>query len=282
MAEIKRLSVGELLRNVLELLSAQPDGMLTQEILAALSQTTPLTEHEKGGAVPANIPRDERIFRLASIPLAKAGWLVKNNKGRWYITEEGREACLRFPNPQDLYTEAVQQYDEENLNPSSSIMVAEQMGEKAWEQIQNHLLETSRIELTTLIADLLRAMSYHVAWTAPAQKERGQIDIVAYTDPIRAKGSRILIQIKHNSEPIALEGLNAFLSVLHPNDYGLVVSSSGFTHEVSEKIGSNAFQRITLLNLEGFFELWIRYYDELSLEAKNRFPLKKIYFLYGI
>jgi hypothetical protein len=48
-----------------------------------------------------------------------------------------------------------------------------------------------------------------------------------------------------------------------------------------EEIRSDALQKTTLLDLENFFDLWIRYYDELSQEATNRFPLKKIYFLCG-
>ena len=124
-------------------------------------------------------------------------------------------------------------------------------------------------------------MGYHVAWTAPAEKDRGQIDIVAYVDPIGAKGPRILVQVKHKGQAITMEGLNAFLSILNTNDYGLLISTGGFTTEVKEEIRMDAFQKTTLLDLEGFFDLWVKYYEELSQEAQNRFPLKTVYFLLG-
>jgi restriction system protein len=120
-----------------------------------------------------------------------------------------------------------------------------------------------------------------VGWIAPPEKDHGQIDMVAYADPIGAKGPRILVQVKHKGQAITMEGLKTFLSVLGTNDYGVLISSGGFTNEVMEEIRSDALQKTTLLDLENFFDLWIRYYDELSQEATNRFPLKKIYFLCG-
>ena len=101
--------------------------------------------------------------------------------------------------------------------------MAEEAEEKAWEQIQKYLLETRRIEFRTLIADLLSAMGYYVGWIAPPEKDHGQIDLVAYADPIGVKGPRILVQVKHKGQAITLEGLKAFLSVLNDNDYGVLI-----------------------------------------------------------
>lgn len=281
MADITLSRIGELLRSVFELLWNKPDGLPAKEIIAFLPEITQLTEFERGYSPPTNIPRYERIIRLATIPLVKAGWLVKNNKGRWYITEEGRQACRRYPNAQELYKEAIRLFEERRQSAPAVIMTVEEAEEKAWEQIQRYLQEARRIEFQTLAADLLEAMGYHVAWTAPAEKERGQIDIVAYVDPIGAKGPRILVQVKHKGQAITMEGLNAFLSVLGANDYGLLISTGGFTTEVKEEIRIDAFQKTTLLDLESFFDLWVKHYGKLSQEAQNRFPLKIVYFLFG-
>jgi restriction system protein len=281
MADVTLTRVGELLRSVLELLWNKPEGMPAKEIIAFLPEITQLTEYERGYSAPTNIPRYERIVRMATIPLVKAGWLIKNNKGRWYITEEGRQACRRTPNAQELYREALRLFEEVKQNAPAYAMVVDEAEEKAWEQIQKYLLETRRIEFRSLIADLLAAMGYYVGWIAPPEKDHGQIDMVAYADPIGVKGPRILVQVKHKGQAITMEGLKTFLSMLSTNDYGVLISSGGFTNEVLEEIRSDALQKTTLLDLENFFDLWIRYYDELSQEAKNRFPLKKIYFLCG-
>ena len=282
MADVTLSRIGELLRSVLELLWNKPDGLPAKEILAFLPEITDLTEYEKGYSPPTNIPRYERIVRLATIPLVKAGWMVKNNKGRWYITDDGRQACRKYPNAQELYREALRLFDDSRQNAPAYAMVVEESEEKAWEQIHKYLLEIRHLEFRTLIAELLAAMGYHVAWIAPPEKDHGQIDMVVYTDPIGARGPRILVQVKHKGQPVTMEGIKAFLSVLGQNDYGLLLSSGGFTNEVVEEIRNGAFQKTTLLDLENFFDLWIKYYDELSQEARNRFPLKKIYFLYGL
>ncbi|HUI89653.1 MAG TPA: restriction endonuclease [Anaerolineales bacterium] len=280
MADVTLSRIGALLRGVLELLWNKPEGLPASEILAFLPELTALTEYEKGYSPATNVPRYERIVRLATIPLAKAGWLVKSNKGRWYLTEEGRQACRKFPNVQEFYKEAIKLLDEVRQNVPSYTIVAEEAEEKAWEQIQKYLQEIHRTEIQELIADLLTAMGYHIGWSAPPEKSRGQIDMVVYVDPIGVKGPRIFVQIKHKGQAITLEGLKAFLSALGAGDYGLLVSSGGFTGDVKDEIRDEAFQKLTLWDLENFFDLWIRFYDHLSQEARRRLPLKAIYFLY--
>jgi restriction system protein len=278
-SDVTLARIGELLRSVLELLWNKPEGMPAKELMTSLPQVAELSEYEKGLVAPSGLPRYEKIVRLATIPLVHAGWMVKNNKGRWYITEEGRTACRKFSNAQELYTEALRLFEEVKQGAPAAAMVVEEAEEKAWEQVQNYLLETRRLEFRTLIAELLQAMGYHVGWIAPPEKEHGQIDMVAYTDPLGLQGPRILVQIKHKGQPTTMEGMKSFLSVLNQRDYGLLVSSGGFTCEVTEEIGTDTFQKTTLLDLENFFDLWVKYYDKLSDEAKSRFPLKKIYFL---
>ena len=282
MADVTLNRIGELLRSVLELLWSKPDGMPAREILAFLPQVTDLTAYEKGYSPTGNTPRYERMVRLATIPLVHAGWLVKSNKGRWFITEEGRQAARRYPSARELYKEALRLFEESKQQAPAYAMAVEEAEEKSWEQIQHFLTETRRTEFRTLVADLLRAMGYHVAWVAPPEKDHGQIDLVANTDPIGTRGPRILVQVKHKGQPVTLEGVTAFLTLLGANDYGLFISSGGFTSEVMSEIRTDPTQRTTLLDLENFFDLWIEYYDKLSQEAKHRFPLKKIYFLYGL
>jgi restriction system protein len=282
MADVTVTRVGELLRSVLELLWNKPEGIPAQEILSYIPQITQLTEYEKGYAPPTNIPRYERIVRLATIPMVQAGWLVKNNKGRWFITEEGRQACRRFRGPQDLYKEALDRLEIVKQGAPTYAMTVEEAEEKAWEQIQRYLQSTRRVAFQGMAADLMKAMGYHVAWIAPPEKDHGRIDLVAYTDPIGAKGPRILVQLQHKGQPVTMEGLKSFLSVMSDGDYGLLISTGGFTYEVSEARRKETFKKTTLLDLENFFDLWVRYYDQLSEEARTRFPLTKIYFLSGM
>ncbi len=282
MADVTLNRIGELLRSVLELLWNKPEGMPAREVLAFLPEITPLSESERAYSPSTGAPRYERMVRLATMPLAAAGWLVKTDKGRWYITDEGRQACRKFLNARELYKEALRLFEESRQGAPTYTMVIEEAEEKAWEQIHRHLLETQRMEFRALVAELLRAMDYHITWVAPPEKDRGQIDLVAHTDPIGARSPRILVQVRHKGQPVTMEGVSSFVSLLGAGDYGLFISSGGFTGEVMEEIRTDPTLRTTLLDLEGFFDLWIEHYDKLSEDARRRFPLKKIYFLYGV
>jgi restriction system protein len=279
MVQITLHRVGELLRIVFELLWDKPDGLPAKDVFASIPELTQLTEYEFGFSSLSNIPRYERIVRLATVPLVRAGWLVKDNKGRWHITEEGRQACKKFTNAQELYKEALRLYEEHRQITPDIVMNVEIAEEKAWEQIQKYLQEKNLPEFQSMIAALLQAMGYFVAWVAPAEKNRGHIDIVAHVDPIGAKGPRILVQVKHKGQALTIEGLKTFLSVLGQNDFGLLVSTGGFTGDAKEELRMEAFQKVTVLDLESFFDLWISHYDKLSKDARNLIPLKLIYFL---
>ena len=279
MAQITLHRVGELLRIVFELLWDKPDGLPAKDVFALIPELTQLTEYELGFSSLSNIPRYERIVRLATVPLVRVGWLVKNNKGRWHIAEEGRQACKKFTNAQELYKEALRLYEEHRQITPDIVMNVETAEEKAWEQIEKYLQEKNPPEFQSMIAALLRAMGYYVAWVAPVEKNRGHIDIVAHVDPIGAKGPRILVQVKHKGQVLTIEGLKTFLSVLGQNDFGLLVSTGGFTGDAKEELRTEAFQKVTVLDLESFFDLWISHYDKLSQDARNLIPLKLIYFL---
>jgi restriction system protein len=249
MVQITLHRVGELLRIVFELLWDKPDGLPAKDIFALIPELTQLTEYERGFSSLFNTPRYERIVRLATVPLVRVGWLEKTNKGRWHITEEGRQACKKFTNAQELYKEALRLYEEHRQTTPDIVINVETAEEKAWEQIQKYLQEKNPPEFQSMIAALLRAMGYYVAWVAPAEKKRGHIDIVAHVDPIGAKGPRILVQVKHKGQVLTIEGLKTFLSVLGQNDFGLLVSTGGFTGDAKEELRTEAFQKVTALDL---------------------------------
>jgi restriction system protein len=291
MADVTRRRTGEFIRIVLNLLWDKPDGLAAKEILDAIPNSIKLTDYERGyfPSTP-NSPRYEKIIRFASIDLVKSGWLVKN-KGRWYLTDEGRQAYKKYPDPEEFYKEAVRLYHEwKRSRPKQEGLVSDEVAvqtisltveeaeEKAWEQIEQFLQNMHPYEFQELVADLLRAMHYHVSWVAPPGKDRG-IDIIAYTDPLGASVPRIKVQVKHRDNPTSVEGLRAFMSVLGTDDLGLFVSSGGFTSDAREEARTQERRKVTLLDLENLFDLWVEHYNKLTQEAKQRFPLKPIHFL---
>ena len=278
MTEIAPQRIGEFLRIVFVRLWQESAGLPVGDILAHIPQATQLTEYEKGHFPSTHTPRYERVIRLATIPFVKTGWLVKG-RGRWLLTDEGKRACKSFPTAEAFYKEAARIFDEWRQSRSLLALVTEEAEEKAWEQIRSYLQELRPYEFQILVGDLLTAMGYHMAWVAPPEKDRGFVNFVIFADSLGISIPRIKVHVLHSGQPVLFEGLKAFMSVLGTEDAGIFISSGGFTGSVMEEAQAQKPYRITLIDLENFFDLWVEYYDKLTHAGRQRFALKPIYFL---
>ena len=278
MTENKIQREEELIRSLIELLWHKPTGIPAKDIFALIPKITPLTEFEAGYSSNTNLPRYETILRLVTIPFVKAGWLVKSNKGRWYLTEAGRQACKEFTNAQDLYQEALRLYEEEQQSIPEMMMTVESSEEAAWVQIEKYLQGRKPFELKSMLAHLLRASGYYVAGMAPPEDNSNQVDIVAWMDPIGARQPRILVQVVHKGQAMTAEGVKSFYSQLKQNDFGLIFSSGGITNEARGEM-KLASQNMSFMDLESFFDLWVTQYNKLDRDVQKLLPLKSIYFL---
>jgi restriction system protein len=129
-----------------------------------------------------------------------------------------------------------------------------------------------------LVASLLRAMGYHVSWVAPPGKDGG-IDIVAWSDPLGTRPPRIKVQVKRVGQNVSVDGLRSFMAVLGDDDVGLFVTTAGFTRDAEEEARTQEKRKITLVNLEKLFDLWVEHYARLDDDARRRLPLRPIQFL---
>jgi len=271
--------VSELVRGVIELLWNRPEGLPAGEVITNLPHIVRLDRFEIGFSTSSNMPRYERMIRLAIFPLAKAGWFMKTDKGQWLLTEDGRSACRKFPNSQEFFLEALRLSEKSRQNTPEILLTLDLMRENAWATITNYIQMKTIMELRQLIVLLLESMQYREVWVAPPQKDHGQIDVIANTDPLGVSAYRILVQIKHTGQPVTLEGLKSFLSILGANDFGLFFSTSGFTAEARKVLNKGSYEKINAMDLEKFYDLWIRHFDKLTREAHQHLPLKAIFFL---
>ena len=291
MAEISVRRTGELIRKVFEILSAYPDGLPAKEVLKRVEESLPLTEFEKS-TYPSNpsIRRFDKIVRFAGIAPVKAGWLLKS-KGIWAVTEEGRRALAQFKDPEvfqrkagQLYREwaasqpeAVSVVDVEEGTPTASSTL-EEAEETAWTEIQQYLQKLNPYDFQELVAALLRAMGYYVSWVSPPGADKG-IDILAHTDPLGTQVPRIKVQVKRRADKVTVEGLRSFLALLGDQDVGIFVCTGGFTKDTEQEARTQEKRKITLLDLEHLFDLWVQHYGKISETDKQLLPLKPIYYL---
>ena len=292
MANITPRRNGEFLRHIFTTLTEKPEGMQAKDVLAKLGEDLEMTEFEKGSYPSApERPRYNKIARFATVSAVKAGWLVKD-KGIWTVTEEGLDAFNLFSDPEEFYKEAhriyrewkskrpkPEQTDEISEDELEGVRVSyEQAEEDAWSEIREYLTTMDPYDFQDLVAELLEAMGYHVVWIAPRGKDKG-VDIIAYTDPLGATKPRIKVQVKRQAVSTTVAEMRSFLSVLGSDDVGIFVNSGGFTKDTLDEARTQENRQITLIDLEKLVELWIEHLGKLKDEAKQRLPLRPIYFL---
>jgi len=264
--------------------------------LKRLATSTELTPYEQGSYASTGGRRFEKIVRFATVDCVKAGWLLKN-KGVWSITDAGKTAMTAYPNPEAFYREAIRLYRawKQNEVPAelagsleelSQVETAsaearvtfEQAEEQAWSEIEAYVRTMAPYEFQDLVADLLKALGYHIAWVSPPGKDGG-VDIIAHTDPLGTQSPRIKVQVKRVAQKIDLQTLNSFLAIIDADDVGLYVSTAGFTRDAEETARRQTGRKITLIDLERLVDLWIEAYSRLDEKARRRLPLSPIYFL---
>jgi restriction system protein len=295
MAEITRKRAGEIIRAVFEVLIERGE-LPPKTLIPLVEQRLPLTEYE-AGEYPSSpgSTRFNKIVRFATISPVKAGWMVKGKAG-WSVTEEGRAAYLRFTDPGDFMREAVRGYqvwkktqpdpeddaadiEHDDIEGASAAVTLERAQEEAWSEIERYLRAMPPYQFQELVASLLRAMSYHVAWVAPPGKDGG-VDIVAYTDPLGAQGPRIKVQVKrHNTGRIGVGDLRSFLAVLGSQDIGIFVACNGFSADAQAEARAQDNRRLTLIDLEALFDLWVEHYDAVPELERRVLPLQPVHFL---
>jgi restriction system protein len=293
MADVTRKRTGQLLRKLFEVLIPKLEGVQARDALAAVAASIELTEYERG-TYQAGARRFEKILRFATIDCVKAGWLLKT-KGKWTVTEAGREAYLKHTDPETFYKRAVALYREwkatqpdsqpsgseeaeDQTSGKSASITFEEAEEQAWSEIERYLTEMKPYDFQELVASLLRAMGYQVTWVAPPGKDGG-IDILAWTDPLGTRPPRIKVQVKRQTQAVNVEGLRSFMALLNDDDVGLFVASGGFTKDAADEARTQEKRKVTLINLEKVLDLWVEHYDRLADDARRRLPLRPIYFL---
>lgn len=290
MAEFTQQRYGELSRGVLLLVSKEPEGIPARDALDRLSKSVPPTpfEQEDWPRWPG-VRRYEKTVRFSTIAIVKAGWLTKS-AGTWAATEKGREALAAYQDPLTFYREAAKLYqawkkgqpEPEPAAEAPELAEArfslEEARELAWEGIRAHLTSMPPYDFQELVAALLRAMGYHVAWIAPPGADGG-IDIIAYSDPLGALGPRIKVQVKRQDGKVSADGLRSFMGVLGDDDIGIFVSTGGFTSAAEAEARRESKRKLTLIDLERLYLLWVEHQHKVQESHRQHLPLTPVHYL---
>lgn len=289
MAEIGKARWGQYKKNVLEILSKQDNGLHWKELFTKLDEVMPANEFENSSYESNGQRRRPYIVRFATIAIVKAGWLIKE-KGIWTITDDGREALVKYPTSDEIQLQSGKLYKEWHAaqpdDQSSQVqdreveIVAslEEAEDNAFAVIYQYLSDMDPYDFQDLVGVLLEVMGYFVSWIAPRGKDGG-VDIIAFQDPLGATGRRIKVQVKRQADKVSRSSLSSFLGVLGEDDIGLFICTGGFSPEAMSSARAEQTRILRLIDAEDLLNLWIEYYEKIPQSKRSLLPLRAIHYL---
>lgn len=145
---------------------------------------------------------------------------------------------------------------------------------KSMEILATHFDRFSGQEFQELVWATLKAAGLY-----PKPLRRGAdqaIDVEAYRDPLQLGPSRILVQVKHRESPVSGPEMQQFIGAMNrEGDVGLFISTGGFTL-AARQAAERSHKPVTVMDWEGFANLFLEVYDRLDNAFKARVPIRSV------
>ena len=307
-AGISNQRMAEFAKNVLSILKQSPEGLSPNDVIRKLSEVCPPTEHEKT-STPGGRSRFNNTIYFLNTRLFRSDFTYKEN-GLWIISDTGKELLVNFPEPDALYHEVKRKYaqyqkalnaakiqecrrpqgfesdtaeeisaDEpiEDSMINSFTIAYEQAKDDAFEKTCAIIDAMEGEEFQEMVAELLKAMGYHITWKTQRGPDGG-VDIIICQDSL-GMGKQIKVQVKRQEGKIGAPALRSFIGVLESGGNGIFVCTGGFNEGAKkEAIGRHDNKWVKLIDRDEFIQLWISHYAKLTDSARARLALKPVYF----
>jgi len=283
--DIPKERINLILKTVFELLWFEMEGLYVSEIVKYLKNTIALTEFEKGfyPAMPY-VPRYELIVRIGTIPLEKAGWLVKTKNGRWFITTSGRNACNKYKSSQDFFEASIQIllqwksrenerltfYNKDLYDSAKKLSVSE---------IKQYLEILDIYDIRIIVSSLMKALGCYITWRVSQKDEHNPVDFICSKDPIGIQPPRVLVHIAKVTEKCTSINIDEFAKHLEPDDIGMFFSFGGFSIGTEEYALELRQPRINTFDLDRFITIWLENREKINPEGLAKLPLNPVFFL---
>lgn len=233
------------------------------------------------GRVQSDYRFDPDLFAPTYPNIRKVKWLTEKSRDEFTAparnTLGGLAAVFRADT---LLLEVERLLGKEPVTEESPIieealpLTYEEVKAKADELISDVLARLSSYQFQELVAAVLRAMGY-VAKVGPRGKDAG-VDVVAHPDPFGFDSPRIKVQVKHRAGTAGRPELQALSGTLHQGEYGLFVSTGGFSKD-AENWAAQSGKPITLIDGDAFVQMLLENYEQLEPSAKALIPLRPIW-----
>jgi restriction system protein len=154
------------------------------------------------------------------------------------------------------------------------------LAERAEEETKDYLLrQWSRTaqQFEEVVASVFRAMKY-TAHVQAGTHDLG-VDVIAHPDPLGVQPPLLKIQAKSGTGRIGAPEVKQLRGLLNQGEKGVLVALGGFSNDAKHVQQNDA--DLVLIDGERFVELFLEFYDQLSAEIRNHFPLRKVHVFVG-
>lgn len=277
-------------RLVLEVLTTAGEPLHRNDVMERLEKLQPPLPDELGTykSHPGST-KYRTSTHFYTIGLVKAGWVVKEG-GMWSVTPDGVEALKKHGDAESLFKDLQAKYKAWKQSQSTSVdldgapesvadaVAVEDAADAAAAQIRDYLARQSWQSFQDLVGHLLSAMGWHVVYKSDEGADRG-LDLVAYEDPLGARGTRIKVQVKrYSTASVAADVVERTASKLNDNETGVIVTLAGFTKE-AKLAARDSKDRITLVDGTRLIQLWSEYYARIPEEGRALLRLRNVAYL---
>jgi 5-methylcytosine-specific restriction protein B len=197
------------LRAALTLLDRAGQPMKYRELFSQLERDYPPIDDDLDATRDGQI-RWQNDLLFQSVNLVKAGWMLKDGRGSWSITEAGREALRRIPQPTEFQRASLRRYYE-------WVEQQKETQRRAW------LIRGSSVLGANLVPEWLAG-----GWVSLPASQLRQIDADISPDDLAAAAAEDYDHLKYQEQKSKVDEIVAFVTRIQSGDVVTTTSEGGF------------------------------------------------------
>lgn len=152
----------------------------------------------------------------------------------------------------------------------------ENLAERAEEAVREKLKKMGHEDFQRIVGAVFKAAGFTELYNSAGVGADGGIDIILSKNPLGA-GERVIVQVKHTSDPVGQPDLQQLLGTLKPNEFGLMVGLNGVKPNSQRYWRENRDRLLRPMDATDLIQMLQENYERLQDEEKALLPLKRVF-----
>ncbi len=165
---------------------------------------------------------------------------------------------------------------DESTNDGIATSEKENLAERAEEAVREKLKKMGHEDFQRIVGAVFKAAGFTELYNSAGIGADGGIDIILSKNPLGA-GERIIVQVKHTSDPVGQPDLQQLLGTLKQNEFGLMVGLNGVKTNGQRYWRENRDRLLRPMDATDLIQMLQDNYEKLQDEDKALLPLKRVF-----